>query len=395
MDRSIVFVQIPSFEIAVERACQPRLVGRPLAVAPSCSGRGLLARPDSARALVQAVSSEARQAGIRPGMRANEALRLCQDLGLLYPNPPLYARAEAAVLRLLNRYTPCVEPGRGGSAYLDITSTLRLFGGAVDIAARAEREISEELRLIPSAGLGSNKLVSGVAGRQSAPLQFIEVLAGGERSFLAPLKVRVLPAVDRPALEKLGELNVQLVRQLTEVTPAHLELALGRKGLLLYRQAHGQDYSPVRPPSAVPHVSRRSELAEDSNDLAVLKAELFYLVDECLAELRHRGRSARTLQIDLLYSDLKSARGVRKLRRAANQLSGWYGEAEALLLQILTRRIRVRAIEVRFEDFASDPSAQLGLFEDRKKAKEIVLTAALDHLKDRFGKEAVYYARAG
>lgn len=385
MHRSIVFVQVPAFSIAVERACRPGLIGRPLLVAP----------PDSARALVQVVSDEARRAGIRAGMRLNEALKLCRDVTLLYPNPPLYARAEAAVLRVLDRYTPCVEPGRDGSAYLDVTSTVRLFGGARDIAWKAEKEIRDELKLIPSAGLAANKLVSGVAGRKSPPCEFLEVLAGEERPFLAPLKVQVLPAVDRPTFFKLRELNFRIVQQLSEVTTAHLELALGRRGLLLRRQAEGQDYSPVQPPSAIPHVTRRTELAEDSNDIDILKSELFRLVEESLTELRRRGRSARTLQIDLLYSDLKSARGVRKLRRYANQLSGWGREAEALFLQILTRRIRVRAVEVRFEDFAADPGAQLGLFTDPVQAKEIHLSGALDTLRERFGKAAVQYARAG
>ena len=149
------------------------------------------------------------------------------------------------------------------------------------------------------------------------------------------------------------------------------------------------------PPSAVPHLTRRIELAEDSNDLEILKAELFHLIEESLSEIRRKGRSTRKLQIDLLYSDLKTARGTRRLRRHSSQLSGWYSEAEALFLQILTRRIRVRAIEVRFEDFAADPSAQLGLFEDNMEAKEIQLTTALDNLRDRFGKNAVRYARAG
>lgn len=385
MNRSIVFVQIPAFPIAVERALQPSLTGRPLVVAP----------PDSARALVQAVSLEARQAGIRSGMRLNEAVKLCRDVRVLYPNSALYARAEAAILRLLSSYTPCLEPTRNGAAYLDVTSTVRLFDGAGNIAYRAEREIREQLRLEPSAGLAVNKLVSSVAGRQSPPCDFIEVQAGEEQPFLAPLKVHVLPAVDKPTFVKLCELNFRFVRQLLEISPAHLELAFGRRGLILHRQARGEDYSPVCPPSAIPHLSRRTELAEDSNDLEILKAELFHLIEDSLSELRRSSRSARKLQINLLYSDLKTVQGVRQLRSHANQLSGWYGEAEALFLQILTRRIRVRAIEVRFEDFAPDPSAQLGLFEDVKIAKEIRLTSALDHLRDRFGEKVLTYARAG
>jgi DNA polymerase-4 len=385
MDRSIVFVQVPEFGISVERACRPTLIGRPLVVAP----------PDSVRTLVQAASREARQAGIRPGMRLTEASRLCRDLGILYPNPPLYARAEAAILRVLNQYTPCIEPGGSGSAYLDVTSTIRLFGSAADIAWKAEREIREELRLPPAAGLAVNKLVSGVAGKQSPPCEFLQVDAGKEQPFLAPLKVHLLPAVDKPTYIRLRELNFQLIRQLTEISHAHLELAFGRKGLVLRRQAKGEDYSPVLPPSSVPHLKKRTELAEDNNDIEILKAELFHLVEEGLSDIRRQERSARKLQIDILYSDLKTARGVRRLLRHANQLSGWYSEAEELFLHILTRRIRVRAIEVRFEDFAADPAAPLGLFEDRESAREVYLTTALDHIRDRFGSESVRFARAG
>jgi len=385
MERSVVFVHIPTFMIAVERVLRPKLIGRPLVVAP----------PDSVRALVQVVSDEARQAGIRQGMRLSEAAKICRDLGVLNPNPPLYARAEVAILRILNRYTPCIEPGRVGAAYLDVTSTIRLFGGAGNIAYRAEQEIRQELRLVPSAGLAVNKLVSRVAGKQSKPSELIEVVSGGERSFLSPLKAYVLPSVDRSVWLKLSELNVQLIRQLTEIPTDYLELVLGKKGALLHRQARGLDFSPVQPPSTIPHLSHRSELSDDSNDIITLKKHLFGLVEESMSELRQKGRSTRKLQLDLLYSDLKSVRGVRTLRCHSNLLSGWYSEAEELLMQILTRRIRVRAIEVRFEDFAPDPTAQMQLFSEPTLVKEISLSATLDSLRERFGMGVVKYSRAG
>jgi DNA polymerase IV len=383
LNRSIFFLRIPAFGVAVERACRPKLRERPLVIAP----------PDSVRALVQEVSAEAHQAGIRPGMRLNEARKLCRDLGVLHPNPPLYARAEAAILRILSQYTPLVEPFRLGGAYLDVTGSQRLFGGADDIAARAEREISGKLRLDPSAGLAGNKLVSLVAGKKSPPREFIRVPEGGEQSFLAPLKVHVLPAVDRPLYQQLLELNFQIVQQVAGMESAHMEAAFGRKGLLLHRQALGVDYSPVTPPSAVPHLSRRSELAEDSNDLVILKRELFHLIEESLAELRHQGRSARCLQLDLLYSDFKTARSARVLRQGTNQLSVWYAEAESLLLQILSRRIRVRALEVDFRDFQLDAGAQLGLFDTPCASREDRLTKSLDAVRERFGVKAVCFAK--
>ena len=387
-ERSIFFLRIPAFGIAVERACRASLRGRPLVIAP----------PDSARALVQEVSAEARQAGVRAGMRLHEAHKLCRDLDILYPNPPLYARAEAAILRVLSQYTPLVEPFYRGSAYLDVTASLRLFGGGECIAWRAEREISEKLRLDPSAGLGMNKLVSLVAGRQSPPRELICVTPGGERSFLAPLKVQLLPAVDRKLYARLRELNFQIVQQVADMGPMPLEAVFGRTGLILHRQALGVDSSPVRPPSAIPHLTKRAELAEDTNDLQILKRELFSLVEEALSELRRSNRTARKLQLDLLYSDFanaplrgKTARGARTLRDVTNQLSVWNGEAEVLFLRILTRRIRVRAIEVRFEDFKRDMRGQMGLFDGAKPNREDNLARSLDGIRAKFGSKAVRY----
>ncbi len=294
MDRSIVYLRVPAFQIAVERVCRAELRGRPLVIAPS----------GSERSLVQAASDEARQVGIRSGMRVKEALRICRDLKVLPPNLPLYARAEAAMLDILKRYTPFIEPQPAGSAYLDVTASVRLFGGAADIAWRAEEEIRRELRLDPSAGVAINKLVSGVAGRQSPPREFLQVPAGEERPFLAPLRVFLLPSVDRRTYHKLLELNFRRIGELAKASPHHLEWVLGRKGRILHQQAKGEDFSPVIPPSSVPQVKRRSELAEDSNDAVLLKAELFGLVVEALAEIGRRGRAARTLHIDILYSDL-------------------------------------------------------------------------------------------
>ncbi|HEX7343699.1 MAG TPA: hypothetical protein VF398_05505, partial [bacterium] len=189
-----------------------------------------------------------------------------------------------------------------------------------------------------------------------------------------------------------------IVQQVADMGPMPLEAVFGRTGLVLHRQALGVDSSPVRPPSAIPHLTRRMELGEDTNDLQVLKRELFSLVEEALSELRRSNRAARKLQLDLLYSDFanaplrgKTARGARTLRDVSNQLSIWYGEAEELFLRILTRRIRVRALEVRFEDFKRDIRGQMGLFDEVRPNREDDLAKSVDRVREKFGKKAVQY----
>src|SRR4029450_5413383 len=98
MDRAILHLDIPAFPVAVERVVSPRLRERPVAVAPS----------SSTRASILVASLEARRAG-----------GLCRTLVFLPPPEPLYRRASDAILKILNGFSPLLEPAGGGHVFLD------------------------------------------------------------------------------------------------------------------------------------------------------------------------------------------------------------------------------------------------------------------------------------
>ncbi|MCI0655764.1 MAG: DNA polymerase IV, partial [Acidobacteria bacterium] len=126
--RSILFVDPPAFCTTVEGLLAPALRSRPLAVAP----------PGADRAVILALSTEARLAGITRGMPVRQARKLCPDLVLLPPNLGLYARASRALHEILRTYAPVIEPRGYGHAFLDLTGTGRLLGSPVDVAARVQ-----------------------------------------------------------------------------------------------------------------------------------------------------------------------------------------------------------------------------------------------------------------
>ena len=153
MPRSIIHIDIGDFPIAVERVLEPRLRRRPVVVAVQTATRSLVA----------ALSREAAGQGVQRGMPLPQARKYCRDLTVLPPNEELYTRATTALFGLLGRFSPLIEPLRFGHAYLDMTGSTRLFGCAVDAAARAQREIRDRLGLDAVAGVACNKLVSKVA----------------------------------------------------------------------------------------------------------------------------------------------------------------------------------------------------------------------------------------
>jgi len=382
MERDIIHIDIAAFPVAVERVVEPRLRDRPVVVAGE----------SAARSLVYATSAEARLAGVRRGMLLPQALKLCSDLTVLPPNADLYARATLAMVRILGQFSPVIEPLRFGHAYLDMTGTHRLFGHIKDGAARAQREIRERLRLDPTVGLASNKLVSKVASDISEPLGLCDVKRGDEQGFLAPLTVRHLPGVRRNVREQMLELNVRLIRELVCLSMDHLTMVFGRTGLLLYERARGIDHTPVQPPQRKPEVCETETLPEDSNDFFLLRTVLFRLIAQGARRLRQDGICTRRISIEVRYSDQKEDRGQQ--RCAATHLDGeLFTVGERLFKEVLTRRVRVRKLTVRLCDLCATPR-QLSLFESAAPSKDKRLTAAMDRIRDKYGEGTIYFGKA-
>ena len=397
MDRAILHLDIPAFPIAVERVVEPRLRGRPVVVAPS----------SSTRAPVWVSSLEARAAGVFRGMPLARAVRICRDLTVLPPNPPLYRRASGAILNLLSGYSPLLEPAGGGHVFLDMTGTRRLFGEAADSADRIHREVLRRLRLASTLGVASNKLVSRVAARVIRPERLYDVFPGNEAPFLAPLGVDLLPAVDPASREILSEVNVGRVGDLAALALPHLRILLGKRAWRLFREARGIDESPVRPPGAAPVVREEETLAEDSNEEAVHLEALDRLAARAAARLREMGREAERISVRVRYADgVEAGREERPARPTASEFL-LRETAGRLFEKARERRIRIRHLEVALSDLR-EPPRQLLLFEEcpagassgargngspgdagSPARRREDLEAALARIRDRYGMEAV------
>ena len=386
MSRDVIHIDVTDFPIAVERVLEPRLRQRPVAVAIQTA----------ARSLVYVASSEARANGVYRGMPLQQALRNCPDLTVLPPNEELYFRATSAILHILGRFTPVIEPLRFGHAYLDMTGSGKLFGGVKDAAAKALREIRQRLSLDANAGVASNKLVSKVAtdvvtvaGKRR---DLCDVRHGYEERFLAPLAIGYLPGVRKPVRRQLRDLNVRIIRELAVIPVESLQMVFGRFGILLHQRAHGIDNRPVQPPKRAPEIAEQETLDQDSNDFYLLRAIAHRLLARAARRLRLQQFRAARLVIDIRYSDYKENTVQRRIQPTdiETELAAVVDDA---LDRAVNRRVRVRKITLRLCDLTRAP-LQLSLFDEGGDPRMKALTAAMDKIRDRFGDQAIRFGRA-
>jgi DNA polymerase-4 len=385
LHRHIIHVHVPAFPIAVARVCRPELRGRPVAVAPI----------HSERALILSVSLEARREGVFKGMPLGKAMKFCPDLNVLPPDPDLTGKACQVLAGVVSRYTPLWEPSRPGHIYLDVTGTDRLWGRAKDTAARLREEIRERLSLSGTAGVAGNKMVSSIASRVFSSEGVLDVDHGREPSFMAPLKVDVLPGIGHIRRRiLLEELNITLVRQIAVLDINSLMLVFGRGAHVIHQRALGIDPTPVYPPCTEPTIAEEMTLSRDENDEAKLLGILYGLVERCSHRLRQRTLFPRKAGLMFRYADQEEI--MRQIRLPCG--SAWdfdlYEPLEKLFLKACERRVRIRFMRVWFRDFSS-PDPQLSLFHGNSPGtkKKALVTLALDQIRDRHGDEAIEYGR--
>ena len=386
MDRQIVCYQIPAFEIALARIQDASLRDRPVAIASS----------HTARAPVHELSSEAMQVGLCSGMPVQYARRLCPSLRVLPADPVRVRIAHQQLLEVIGRFAPVWEPLAPGHLFLDLTGTTRLWGLAVDAAARIEREVLHRYGLPGVMGIGSNKFVSRVAADVVQPPQLYDVRAGSERIFLAPLPVTLLPGFGRSStkmLPLLEDLNLRTLGEIAEIPLPQLAVAFGGNAVLLHRWANGIDSSPVLPPAQHPTVETSCAVDPDEVEDGRLLARLCGLLEELCRTLRRQRRVCGRLALTLWSSD------HFEISRHHTFAIGTYWEVDmypylkGLFLACFQRRVRIRRIALRAEALAP-PEEQLSLFDfatsDSQKQRHMQhLSLALDRLHERFGNNTI------
>jgi DNA polymerase IV len=382
LDREIIYMNVTAFPVAVERVIHPELRGRPVVVAPL----------GAARSIVTALSSEAWSAGIRKGMVLARAMRYCRSAVVLPPNEPLYLRASRAIFRVLENFSPVLEPSGYGHVYLDITGTGRLFGPPRDAAWKAQKEIRQQLHLDTALGVASNKMVSKIASDVTHPTGLQDVPHGNEPSFLSPLPVRLLPGIGPQTEGQLKDLNIRIIHDIAVMNLEHLALAFGRLGFLLYQRAQGIDSTPVNPLRAVPALELEQVLPEDSNDYELLKGVLLDLCERAGEQLREKKQRTAGVEVRIRYADYEEDGHKLKLAPPLQSSAALYARTLPVLDVILRRRTRVRSMHLRLADL-SFGSIQLDLFADPQPERRSNLEVAIDVLRHRYGKLVVVRGR--
>ncbi|MCJ7425814.1 MAG: DNA polymerase IV [Dehalococcoidales bacterium] len=382
MARRIMHIDLDAFFVSVEQVADPSLKGKPVVVGGRPQGRGVVA----------AASYEARAFGLRSGMPLVTASRLCPQAIFIQGSFPKYRDASEKFMAILADFSPYLEPMGLDEAYLDATGFESLHGSIKQMALKIKQRVKKELGLNASIGIASGKVIAKVASEMSKPDGLLEVAAGKERAFLAPLPIARLPGIGQKTEPKLKSLGIDTIGKLSAMPPKALKSHFGASGEVLQRFASGIDDREVEPPAAAKSTSRETTFSQDTKDPAMLESTLRYLGERVGADLRQKGKRARCVTLKLRYGDFTTITRRRTLSQSTDSDQAIFETGQGLLKRALTGEKRaVRLIGIGVSELV-EAGRQLDMMDGSAQRQE-QLNKAIDRIRKKYGFTAIQTGR--
>ena len=175
--RAVVHVDADAFFASIEQSRAPELRGKPVITGKE-------------RGIASSMSYEAKERGVKRGMRLFEIKRLCPDAIFLPSDYETYSLLSLRLFAIVRRYTPEVEEYGIDECFADLTGLRRpLKMSYPQMAAKMKKELDAELGFTFSVGLAPNKVLAKVASKWQKPSGFTAIPDHDAHLFLHDLPV--------------------------------------------------------------------------------------------------------------------------------------------------------------------------------------------------------------
>ena len=278
-----------------------------------------------------------------------------------------------------------------GLFFIEVGALARSFPSETALALHILQHVDQGSALRPVLGLADNKFTALEAARH-APAQAARIVivpAGGERAFLDPLPLRILPEPPPEMLRRLNLFGINTLGGFAQLPHAAVVLQFGSELAFYHDLARGIDPRPLLPQAPPPSITRTLHLPEALSDRAMVLTGVERLASRIAQRLEDSGYQALALSLAVTTLDGREqmtgssvkppSSNAEQLRRLSGRLLG------KLTFETDVSAITLRAYPLREWHFGA---RQLSLLDSAESSKWAQFRVTLHALQKRFG-EAV------
>jgi DNA polymerase IV len=386
-DPATLVVDLNCAFASIEQQHDPSLRGRPLAIAAYATNA----------ATIVSSSREARDLGIKTGMKVFEARAIFPKVLVMEPNPPRYRAVSDQLMEIIERHTPDVLRMSIDEASLNLAGTPGLVRlGPAGVALAIKKALREEVGECVTCSVGISTSIW--MAKQASNLNKRDGLERIDHTNLVSVFERLeltdLSGIADASARRLAHAGIHTPMEFLCSTPEDLHRAgwnpdHARGWLRRLRGFEVSNFEGVARKS----YSHSHVMARATSSQRVLEELLMRLADMVGRRLRAAGRRGRVVSVGVVYRPV--AGHFSKQVTLPNPISTGEEIYQAALELLAAREPRreVGTLGVGLAGLTDADSGQMGLFRGETRPRNERLETAIDTIRDRFGEDAVQRAR--
>lgn len=362
---------------------------------PEWKGKPVIVGHPGGRGVVSTCSYEARKFGVHSAMPSVTAKRLCPDAIWTHGRMGLYSEISRSIRKVMDDFSPVVEPLSIDEAFLDLTGIASNWKQAESIARDLQREIHNKERLTGSVGVAQNKFLAKIASDMDKPNGITVVKPTDIEHKLWPLPIRRLWGVGPKMEERLHAIGIRIVRDLLDISRQRLEDKIGERATTHLRHlARGEDKRPVSGEHARKSISEERTYGEDLKDPDLIERALLQRAEGVSRTLRRKQLETQTVQVKVRTGDFSTWTRAVTLPRPTDLAEPIFEAARQLFAKNDQRKGRgIRLLGIGTTNLIERGSGQALLFEDDETILSKRRARAIDAVREKIGEKAITRAR--
>src|ERR1700674_3689386 len=387
-DPTTLVVDLNCAFASIEQQHNPDLRGRPLAIAAYATDA----------ATIVSSSREARDLGIKTGMRVYEAKAIFPRIAVLEPNPDRYRATSDQLIDILERHSPDVRLMSIDEASMNLAGTPNLAKIGCDGVGRAiKKALLDEVGECVTCSVGISTSIW--MAKQASNLDKRDGLQRIDHhnlvSVFERLKLTDLSGIAEATGRRLETAGIRTPIEFLYATSDQMGVAGMQPAFANFWRQRLRGFEVDSFESAArKSYSHSHVLARATSSQAELEELLMRLSEMVGRRLRSAGRSGQVVSVSVVYRpDAGHFSKQSKLPRPIATGEEIYRAALTLMGARESGR-RVGTLGVGLAGLSDvNPGQQMTLFSNPSQARGQKLEIAMDAIRDRFGEDAVQRAR--
>lgn len=395
-EKVIFLIDCQSFYASVEKAAQPHLKDKPVAVGD----------PERRSGIILAACPLAKAKGVTTAERVGQSLAKCPDLVVVRPRMLTYIKVSLIISQIFESFTDQVEPYSIDEQFLDVTGSLHRYNSPEELAKQIQLQVMLSTGIWTRVGIGPTKILAKTATDNFAKKMPEGIFKLGDHNMeseLWPLPVHQMFMVNTGMGRHFYHMGLRTIGDIARLDQMEfrrrMRYEMGKQSDIqadyYWQTANGIDPSPVvssirKKLKSISHgKALRSSLYRKLEDIEVVLLEL---VVEVCRRSRRRGYMGRVVSVGAVETDGDRSWGFSRqitLQESTCLTHEVAAAAKSLFIKYWTGS-PISRLYISLDALSDDGIMQLTLFDDREKAYR--RERAIDSIKDRYGSDAVINA---